>query len=506
METVHFDTCYKNVIKNLNTTKKFIFSRKAKPYNLKCLVPGTFVSTPADFSDLIQSISFFTYAIPNFEEFSNPCIFTRQCFFLVVLIQYITIINEIKYHVYVDYDTRYYKDTDGLCKHLETRDRFTKDYLIPFIFNRQIYHSNSASIFIRNKEKEQYIFPLHIDSPCNSFKYNNNNNNNNLKILLWNILAPSLNRTNSGDWVKRKQVIKDYLSDFNADICTLTEVDEYFYEDQKIWSYFDFLDQFIISTLNYSYIYMPKTQSVQNIQSRHGNVIMWKRHIFSYNYHITIPFDNDPDSENQLALFLSLKHKNSKENFLVVSTHLKSMSSKKFFSDNANKFDQSKFENIILNPVKNTINLNKRFENISSILDTCNDLINKSEIDNLILMGDFNEHYTQEILKYIVSKKYTKSKILNNIQTIYSLCCDNNSNSIPCKSTQAPINNKSSNAKDSVHSDERLDYIIFGGKIRQNKIRVENFDDEFIKNFLDKNTSDHYPVIGIVTNINQSIN
>jgi hypothetical protein len=118
-------------------------------------------------------------------------------------------------------------------------------------------------------------------------------------------------------------------------------------------------------------------------------------------------------------------------------------------------------------------------------------------------MGDFNEHYTQEILKYIAANQYKESKILNSIQTIYSLCCDKNNNNnknnyIPCTSTQAPINNKSSNAKDSLDSDERLDYIIMGGKILDNTVEIENFDKNFIKTFLEKNTSDHYPVVGIV--------
>lgn len=507
MNNVHFDKCYIDIIKNLQdfTGKKFIFSRKAKPDNLKCKVPGTLIFLPDDCDEIIQSTSFFTYTLPNFEEFSKPCIFTRQCFFFVALIQYIAKeTNKIKYNVYVDYDTRYYKNDDKFCEDDKTRDNFIKEYLIPFVFNRQIYHSNQVSVFVRNKEAETCTFQNHFSHTESFFKNIKNlytdYNKNILKILLWNILAPSLNRNNSGDWTKRKDVIKDYITKFNADICTLTEVDEYFYEGEQTWSYFDLLDQFITSNLNYSYIYMPKTQSVQNIQSRHGNVIMWKRHIFSYNYHFTIPFDNDPDTENQLALFLSLTHKYSDEKFLVVSTHLKSMSSKKYFSNNENEFDQSKFENIIFkNPEKKTMNLKKRYENISSILDTCNDLIIKSQINNLILMGDFNEHYTQEILKYIVDNKFQNSKILKSIQTIYSLCCINNNNTgIPCKSTQAPINNKSLNAKDSLDSDERLDYIILGGKILNNKIKVENFDKNFITNFLNKNTSDHYPVIGIV--------
>ena len=125
-------------------------------------------------------------------------------------------------------------------------------------------------------------------------------------------------------------------------------------------------------------------------------------------------------------------------------------------------------------------------------------LFKSSNASKLIMLGDFNEHYLNDIIKiYSMDKSNTIN--IRNVASIYEFPECNTQ--IPCKLTQAPISNKNKDAKDSVNNDEKLDYIILGDNNNFADLPFQEFakhifqiSESFVDKFLQLNVSAHYPV------------
>ena len=125
-------------------------------------------------------------------------------------------------------------------------------------------------------------------------------------------------------------------------------------------------------------------------------------------------------------------------------------------------------------------------------------LFKSSNASKLIMLGDFNEHFLNDIIK-IYSMDESNTINIRNVASIYELpeC----RTLIPCKLTQAPISNKNKHAKDSENSDEKLDYIILGDNnnltdwpFQEFSKHIFQISESFVDKFLQLNVSDHYPV------------
>lgn len=289
-------------------------------------------------------------------------------------------------------------------------------------------------------------------------------------ILSWNILAKTLSQQPSEyEWMTRLKYILEASMDIcNADIINFSEVDENWEAD------FFALRNNIFR--QYAYVYLPKVQSVDmnSITARHGNLLLFKKNRFKLDTSsITRIYEHFADS-NQILGVICLRDTYCNKRFVIGSVHLKSASSLSYFNFPSNTFNAQDYQRRVGNHVK----IKSRFDHMKCLLDTIDSFESKDTIT--MLMGDFNEHYTAEILN-----------ILSPENTYYSFC----KSTSPEKDciTQAPIQNKNVNAEDNKKSIEILDYILF-----KNFFKFETLDSKLkdIKEYVLKNSvSDHYPIL-----------
>ena len=282
----------------------------------------------------------------------------------------------------------------------------------------------------------------------------------NISLITWNILAPSLSKTNTREnFNLRYGNIKSFMDKIDPfyTIVNFTEVDQFVtqyslpdkfllspFVDVKDKTYF--YDAYIKNSFNdRSFIYCPKPKSVStSIPIRHGNLLMFNKQcriMEIYNFQYASKYPN-----NQCVILTNLLI--NKVPFTVVSVHLVS-------GTNEEKINARK------------IQLSYVYEKINKYAYS----------DNIILMGDFNEN------NMISNEDYIPLKI----NTIYP----------PYQRSQANNPSKSGNAKDNKENNEILDYIIFHKKLYEKVKKLSTTvytDEDKFEGDIKQDKSDHYPI------------
>ena len=299
------------------------------PYGKKCLFSlkrsktcndhdiGTYIEFQ---NELLYSYSFTIY----FEN--SMCLqeYVPQCNFLVVVLKLFNKeTKQIFHNVYVDLDnteSSYAKNMCTDCCSKMSTDRMKSTMIWQFVISKlflidpdcmliTVFCSSDIETTGKTFNRNDYFIPNSSHSKSiildNIKEYPSS-----VRVLTWNILAPSLYSQpefTQSNWYKRIHIIKNYITKFNSDIVNLSEVDESFVDIVSGIEY-SFLDMALSFKGEYSFVYLPKTQSVSpSIRSRHGNLVMWKRDTFEYVFHITHPLDCDADTDNQIVIFLCLR-------------------------------------------------------------------------------------------------------------------------------------------------------------------------------------------------------
>jgi endonuclease/exonuclease/phosphatase family metal-dependent hydrolase len=314
---------------------------------------------------------------------------------------------------------------------------------------------------------------------CNGLKYVEIKNNIlNIKLLTWNILAPSLSNNiiepNNETFLRRYKNIVKFIKKMqtnNYDIINFTEVDQYIGDtlnrlslkdglyNKEYFKYNSFFYDIYIKNFfdNYNYIYCPKPKSVDvnSISVRHGNLIMLEESIKILQI-FNMQYTQDNDS-NQCIIFTNILYKN--EVFTVISVHLVA----------GNKEPR----------------ISIRSKQINYILDN----IQKYAKENIILLGDFNTPDLSNEIEKSQQYKIFKPKDLNSL------------NYPPFKKSQANNYSKSVNAKDSKEHDHVLDYIVFNNILNERIVYSSTYTYDESDKFevikeqdKKKDKSDHYPI------------
>lgn len=278
-----------------------------------------------------------------------------------------------------------------------------------------------------------------------------------LSVISMNILAPSLTREPEDltTFENRLLRIHRYLTEFTGicDVFVLSEVDEYVDNTHVYIIFSKFFPE-------YNLYYLPKPQAVIPIAERHGTLVLVNKDTIRVNGVFPVSLTDlssissnrslDPKTilgQNQIILFLLLEHRQTKYPFVLAGVHLKAGNNE-------------------------TI----RSIQVKELLKRTHELANEYSNGVAILAGDFNQ----------------PNLTLPGYDDVYKCSEKSPMMYIPCDRTQstAPAL-KSPDAKDSKHSDTRLDYIFSNVKHVQKRLLTYNLNQAVA--YDQDNVSDHFP-------------
>jgi endonuclease/exonuclease/phosphatase family metal-dependent hydrolase len=295
-----------------------------------------------------------------------------------------------------------------------------------------------------------------------------------IKVLAWNILAPSLtgNPESENTFSLRLEKMVDKFKLTSFDLMSFSEVDEFVplggatlaqHNDLKHGPRY-FLEMFttFFPPETFAYVYLSKpTPVAASIKARHGNLLLFRRSMFEIldSFPFTFCTGDKQGSEkhmqwfNQPANIVQVQHRATRIKLLVCSCHLKSGLSED--SEKARRF---------------------QIQFLRTHMDTYFDTPYK------IWLGDFNQNklelagFVDAFADYCARDLVVRGGLL----------------SPPCAFSQARVPAlKSPGAKDSPDADHRLDYIFLSdGGLFSVSEHLYVSAAEFEANPM----SDHYPL------------